>query len=139
MPDHTMTIIGVPIAKKRPRFANRKKKDGRKFIVGINDQETEEGRSYLDIRRQWTGPPLDCPVKLFILALFPVTKSSIKKVDAMLSGITKHTKKPDLDNLQKFYMDVFNGLVWVDAAQVWRVEAGKGFAQIPQTIVRVEW
>ena len=134
MGSFTFKILGKPIAKKRPRFARRGK-----YVAVINDQETEEGRTYLHIRRQWTIPPLDCPIKMFILALFPATKSSIKKVDAMLSGITKHTKKPDLDNIQKFYMDVFNGLVWLDDSQVWKAEVEKGYTQDPQTIIRVEW
>lgn len=134
MPESIIIIPGKPIAKKRPRFARRGK-----FVTAYSDQETEEGRTYLEIRRQWPGPPLDCPVKLFILALFPTTKTSVKKVEAMLSGETKHVKKPDADNIQKFYMDVGTGLVWVDDAQVWKVEAEKGFAKVPQTIIRVEW
>ena len=122
------------MAKRRPRFARRGK-----FVTTYSDQETEEGKTYLEIRRQWSGPPLDCPVKLFILALFPVTKASVKKVAAMLSGETKHVKKPDASNIQKFYEDVFNGLVWVDDSQAWKVECEKGYARQPQTIIRVEW
>jgi Holliday junction resolvase RusA-like endonuclease len=134
MTEQIIIIPGKPIAKKRPRFARRGK-----FTVAYSDQETEEGRTLWEIRQQWSGPPLDCPVKLFILALFPITKTSIKKVEAMLSGETKHVKKPDADNIQKFYMDVFNGTVWKDDSQVWKVEAEKGFSRDPQTIIRVVW
>ena len=134
MPEQIIIIIGKPIAKRRPRFARRGK-----FTVAYSDQETEEGKTYLEIRRQWSGPPLDCPIKLFILALFPVTKTSVKKVEAMLSGETKHVKKPDLDNIIKFYSDVCNGSVWRDDSLVYEIEASKGYAKEPQTIIRVEW
>lgn len=134
MRNHVIIIPGKPIAKKRPRFARRGK-----FVTTYNDQETEEGRAYLEIRRQWPWPPVTGPVRMFILALFPITKASVKKVEAMLNGETKHVKKPDLDNLEKFYMDVFNGLVWVDDSQVWKMEAEKAFAREPQTIIRLEW
>jgi len=82
---------------------------------------------------------LDCPIRLFITALFPVTKTSLKKVEAMLAGGIKHGKKPDLDNIIKFYSDVCNGTVWRDDSLVYEIEASKGYAKEPQTIIHIEW
>jgi len=60
MPEINLKVYGVPIAKKRPRFARRGK-----FVTTYNDQETEEGKFLLFIREQWkqekipAGTPVD--------------------------------------------------------------------------------
>jgi Holliday junction resolvase RusA-like endonuclease len=132
--EQIILIPGRPIAKKRPRFARRGK-----FVVTYSAQETEEGRTYLEIRRQWGKPPLDCPVIVEMTFLFPITAGSKKAVKAMLEGETKHMKKPDLDNAGKFYLDVMNQLVFLDDKQVYELALTKAYAQEPQTIIRVEW
>jgi Holliday junction resolvase RusA-like endonuclease len=132
--EQLILIHGRPISKKRPRFARRGK-----FVVTYSAQETEEGRTYLEIRRQWERPPLDCPVIVEMTFLFQITAGSKKAVKAMLEGETKHTKTPDLDNSAKFYLDCMNQLVFLDDKQVYELALSKAYAQEPQTIIRVEW
>ena len=131
----TCTILGKPIAQARPRFARRGK-----FVKTYNPQETEAGKVYLEIRQQWgKNKPLDGPLKVWMTFCFPITKGSKKEVADMINGITRHTKKPDLTNLGKFYEDVMNGLVFLDDKQICEIELDKAYAQEPQTIITVEW
>lgn len=46
-------------------------------------------------------------------------------------------KKPDLDNLCKFYMDVLTGVIWKDDAQVWKLSAEKKWSDIGHERVEV--
>ena len=75
MPDQIIIIPGKPIAKKRPRFARRGK-----FVKTYSAQETEEGRTFLEIKSQWKQKPLDCPVIVEMTFLFPITNGSKKAV-----------------------------------------------------------
>jgi len=134
MPEKIIIIPGRPIAKARPRFARRGI-----FIKTYSAQETEEGKSFLEIRHQWNQPPLSCPVIVEMTFLFPTTKGSIKAVREMLDGTTKHTKKPDIDNAGKYYLDVMNQAVFLDDKQVYELALSKGFALEPKTIIRVVW
>ena len=123
-------IHGVPIAKKRPRFARRGK-----FVTTYNDQETEEGKFILDLRQQFKGiSPLEVPLKLQAEFHMPIPKStSKKKTEMMLSHAICHTKKPDLDNLIKFVKDCCNGEIWKDDSQVCSIQADKYYSHTPKT------
>lgn len=132
----TIIVNGIPVAKKRPRFTVRGK-----FAKVYNDQLTEEGRAYLEIKEQWNrDKPLDCPVKLTIRLSFPLPASaSRRKVAAMLNGEIKHVSKPDADNAAKFYMDVMSGLTYLDDKQVYSLAVEKGWAEFPHTTIKLEW
>lgn len=127
-------IPGVPIAKKRPRFARRGK-----FVTTYSDQVTEEGLVYLELRRQWGDrPPIEGPVEISFGFAFPVPKSASQKNRRfMLSGSTKHTKKPDTSNLIKFYEDVMNGLAWKDDSQIYTISAKKFYAETAGTAIAI--
>lgn len=131
----TIIIPGPPIAKKRPRFAKRGN-----FATTYSEQVTEEGRVYLEIRQQWGArAPIEGPVEVSFLFVFPVPKSASKKARAaMLDGSIPHTKKPDLDNCIKFYKDVANGLIWRDDCQVFNYRgARKIYGEQPRTEIAV--
>lgn len=132
-------IPGAPIAKKRPRFANRRTKSGATYVAAINDQETEEGRFLLGIRTQNNGrPAITDPIILTMYFDLPVPKStSRKKVAAMLAGNILPAKKPDLDNLIKFPLDVMNGEIWADDSQVVTIKALKRYAEVPKTTIYI--
>jgi Holliday junction resolvase RusA-like endonuclease len=127
-----ITIPGKPIAKKRPRFARRGK-----FVVTYNDQETEEGRVLWEVKNQWKGrEPIESPVGCYFKFFMPYPKGFSEKKKSLLP---RHVKKPDLDNLIKFYKDVFTGTVWKDDSQVWSLTASKVYHDIPQTEIYLEW
>ena len=134
MPSQVIVVPGKPIAKGRPRFT----KIGN-FVKVYSPQAKEEKAVTKEIRSQWRLKPLDCPVVVSMAFLMPITQASKKAVASMLSGATKHTKKSDIDNLIKLYLDCMTGVVYKDDSQVYEVEANKAFGQVPETIIRVIW
>lgn len=130
----TLTIPGIPIAKKRPRFARRGK-----FVVTYNDQGTEEGRFLFEAQRQWRREPLKEPLIVECSFFMPIPKgTSKKKILAMLAGTEKHTKKPDASNLIKFIEDCLNGFVWKDDSQIFRIVGEKFFSESPRTLIQIK-
>lgn len=127
-------IPGNPLAKKRPRFARR-----RKFVTTYNDQETEEGKFICLMQSQLKGHnpiPAGTPIKLTLIFYMPIPSSvSQKKLKA---GI-HHTKKPDLDNLIKFVKDCANGVLWHDDSQVNEIQALKIYNFSPSTVICLRW
>lgn len=131
---HRIIIWGVPIAKKRPRFAR-----AGNFVRTYNPQQTEEGRTLWEIRAQWNRPPLDCPVSACFQFGLPIPKSTSKKrALLMVKNEIKHTKRPDLDNLIKYYKDVCNGTIWKDDSQVFSYyRTSKFYAENPFTLIEI--
>jgi len=128
-----LTIPGVPIAKKRPRFARRGK-----FVTTYNCQDTEEGKARWEIMRQWMGEdpiPVGTPIELRAIFYMPIPSGISQK---RLSELCyRHVKKPDTDNLLKFLKDCGNGILWVDDSQVCEVHCGKFYDKNPRTEVTV--
>ena len=60
-----------------------------------------------------------------------------KRRAAALSGETRPTGKPDLDNCCKLLMDALNGIAWRDDSQVVRLTARKRYAPVPRTVVNI--
>ena len=133
----TIVIHGKPIAKKRPRFARRGK-----YVATINDQETEEGKFFLEARHKYDGNPLQGALSLSVSFRMPRPKAHYgtgkNSSKLKLSAPRHHTKKPDLDNLVKFVKDCLNNLAWEDDCQVVRLEAEKVYDDTPKTIIQIE-
>lgn len=132
----TIIIPGKPIAKKRPRFARRGK-----FVTTYSDQETEEGRVLWEIKNRWKLPIIDdAAIAITFHFFIPIPKSTSKKnIDKIMSGLIRATKKPDLDNYQKFYLDCMNQVVFRDDSQIWSIGASKVYAKEPCTEIILEW
>jgi Holliday junction resolvase RusA-like endonuclease len=129
-----INIPGVPIAKKRPRFARR---GG--FVTTYNPQESEEGKWItLAMSQIKEKKPAHIPIVLNIIFVMPIPKStSKKKADLMREGVIFHTKKPDLDNLIKFVKDCLNGIAWHDDSQVYKIWAEKRYGDNPETNISI--
>lgn len=134
----TLTILGEPIAKKRPRFVRRGK-----FVGTYNCQETEEGKFKWEIFRQlppgWSA--LKYPIKItttFYLRR-PKNHYGTGKNSTQLkkSAPANHSSAPDLDNLQKMVYDCFNQVVWVDDSLVCEANARKEYSENPRTEIIV--
>ena len=129
-------IPGNPIAKKRPRFARRGK-----FVTTYNDQETEEGRFLWEIKQQIKRPPIKEPIKISCIFYMPRPKSHYgtgKNVGKLkLNAPALHTKKPDLDNLEKFVYDCLNYVVWKDDSQIVESIAKKFYSDKPKTEIKI--
>jgi Holliday junction resolvase RusA-like endonuclease len=67
----------------------------------------------------------------------PIPKSLSQKKQKELIG-KPHIKKPDRDNLEKFYMDCANGVIWADDALNYRSElVEKIYSDNPRTEMEI--
>lgn len=78
------------------------------------------------------------PLHITIDAIFEPTKS-VSKVQrqAMLNGLIKPTKKPDIDNIAKVVLDALNGIAYKDDTQVINLELHKKYGEIGKVMVSI--
>lgn len=136
-------IPGKPIAKQRARHSNRGK-----YVVTYDPQEKEKKRVRNIITSQLAElaqsenklDALDlgkiCCSKVFsvqFIFFLPINQSdSVSARNKKLWGITKASTKPDYDNLEKFYLDCSNGILWGDDATVVKAQAIKLYSDEPR-------
>lgn len=65
----------------------------------------------------------------------PPKSASNKKREAMLNGIIRPTKRPDVDNILKIIMDALEGLAYSNDKQIVQVQAFKLYNMRPRTEV----
>lgn len=131
------TVYGEPVGKGRPRFARRGN-----FVSTYTPQKT---KSYEDEIRMMAkaamgaSEPLETPVTvaIYIRVGIPTSFSKQKRKDA-LSGIIRPTKKPDLDNVAKCFLDSMNEIVYLDDKQVVNLHVTKVYAETPAVEVMVK-
>tara|TARA_R110002051_G_scaffold58024_1_gene107046 strand:+ start:12856 stop:13311 length:456 start_codon:yes stop_codon:yes gene_type:complete len=107
-------FVGMrPTPKSRPRFV----KTGRVFT----DKKTMEAEKLIGIKCKAakSGEIWRFPIQLSLRFHFLPPKAYRGKVPDW------RPKKPDLDNLTKLVKDACNGVLWVDDAQVVRLDASK--------------
>lgn len=145
----TFTIPGNPKGKERPRasrnghFYTPKATHDYEDLVRYN-AKFEYAKVSEDAR------PLECPVRVDILATYKVPKSySKKRKEACLSGAELPTKKPDSDNIVKAILDGMNPKkkrkftivegIYKDDSQVTTCLIKKRYGTTPGVKVEVSW
>jgi Holliday junction resolvase RusA-like endonuclease len=128
-------IPGNPIAKKRPRFVRRGK------FVAYNDQETEEGKVILHMKNHGIDL-INTPVSIEMEFLFARPKSHYgtgRNANVLKRTAPEyHIKKPDVDNLIKFYLDCMNAIILKDDSIVYAVSGIKKYANVPGTVINIK-
>jgi len=86
-----------------------------------------------------SSEPLDTPVTvaIYIRVGIPASYSKQKRKDA-LENILKPTKKPDLDNITKCFLDAMNDIVYLDDKQVVSLHVTKVYAETPAVEIMVK-
>ena len=83
--------------------------------------------------------PMTGPVRMVVAAYLIIPQSwSKKKQERASRGEERPAKRPDLDNFLKIALDGCNKIVFVDDAQVVRLEAAKVYSARPRLEIRVE-
>jgi len=80
--------------------------------------------------------PIQRPIHLEMTFYMPIPASVSKKAREALKG-TPHSCKSDLDNIIKFYFDVFNGILWEDDALIYSITAIKVYGGDPITVINI--
>lgn len=129
----SLDLFGDPVPKKRARTFN----NHGKIVTWDSQDKLKQGYKW-QIRSQYREQPIAGPVILDVVFMMPIPKSTSKiKQRAMLQGTFHHMCRPDVDNLQKFILDVLNDLVLKDDGQVIEIHAKKIYSSKPGTHVRV--
>lgn len=129
----SLEIFGNPIPQKRPRFNRR----GNKTFCYDEQSKLKEGYQW-QLKSQFRKEALAIPVAIDLIFYLPIPKSTSKiKQRQMENGIIAPSKKPDIDNLQKFVLDCMNKLIIEDDSQIIEIRAKKIYSSKPGTLVRV--
>ena len=131
------TVYDEPVGKCRPRFVRRGN-----FTQTYTPAKT---KSYEDEIRMMVKTAmgatelLETPVTvaIYIRVGIPTSFSKQKRKDA-LAGIIRPTKKPDLDNIAKCFLDAMNDIVYLDDKQVVSLHVTKVYAETPAVEVMVK-
>ena len=131
------TVFGEPVGKGRPRFAKRGN-----FVSTYTPQKT---KTYEDEIRMMakaamgSSEQLETPVTvaIYIRVGIPTSFSKQKRKDALANHI-RPTKKPDIDNIAKCFLDAMNGIVYLDDKQVVSLHITKEYAETPAVDVMVK-
>lgn len=75
-------------------------------------------------------------VEIIFYLKIPKTLSKNKQ-EMMVENEIRHNKRPDLDNLLKFYLDVGNGVLWSDDKKIVQIISEKKYAKIPFTFISI--
>ena len=139
MPDDPIEIVipGEPKAKGRarvtviagrPRQYPDKKTEIYENLVRLAAEKAMDGRS-----------PVDCAVKMIVVAVLPVPGSwSGRRQRMAIAGHILPAKLPDLDNLVKAATDGCNKVVYRDDRLIVGMEAMKIYGERPRLEIRVE-
>jgi Holliday junction resolvase RusA-like endonuclease len=127
-------VAGSPRGKGRPRFV-------RKSGVAYTPAPTRSFENLLRAAAQDAmngAAPLDCAVRLQMVATMPVPTSWSKKKRAQaLAGEIQPVVKPDVDNLLKM-ADALNQVVFHDDRQVVEGRITKRYGERPSLRVEIE-
>lgn len=128
-----IVVLGVPVAKGRPRFA---KATGLTYTPE-KTRNFEAALKYAAEQAMGDRPPLEGPLSIEIDVKLPIAPSWPKKRQAAaLAGELRPTKKPDFDNYAKT-VDALNMVVWVDDGQVVSAKVEKHYSAKPGMWIRV--
>mgnify|MGYP003649162720 CR=1 FL=1 len=134
--NRSFTVETTPVAKGRPKF----RRIGN-FVSTYSPKKTKDYETLIKeaaIQCMGKHDPLETPVSLSIAFGMPLPKSySKKRKEACLTGIERHLKKPDLDNMIKSVSDAMNGIVYRDDGQIVTITARKSYQTEPCVFIWV--
>jgi len=136
-------VPGPAVAKARARVFTVKSKSGKVFHRGVTPPKTVNYENYIKLCFMSAKPdgfePYAGPVEFHARIYETVPASfSKKKRQLALDGDIFPTKKPDIDNFLKGFMDALEGLAFLRDQQVVYASVSKKYAAIPTAFVRIE-
>lgn len=144
-----IVLNGAPFFKKRHRCACRNGKPliydpqvTKEMAVVKHQMLNEWNRIYesenrKDVKELSNVAWASC-LEVFFSFYFPVKPSdSQSKKNEKLWGFQLPNEKPDFDNLQKFYADCGNGILWKDDCQIVISHSNKFYDENPRTEIEI--
>jgi Holliday junction resolvase RusA-like endonuclease len=143
-----ISISGKPIPKARARYSKRGK-----YVITYDPQDKEKKAVQKEIANQldlaintldrniFTEASNICLGKYFVVSFnfyLPINNSdTIAERNSKLWGLQVPATKPDYDNLEKFYLDCLNGIIWADDSLVIDAEAHKRYSEEPRVEIEI--
>jgi len=127
-----------PVPKARPRTFTNKHGLSRTYTP-------KKTKDFEGLVRDWIAAnhnkhPFEGPLKLELTFMMPVPKSYSKKSrNWCLSKFGTHTKKPDLDNLEKSVMDAAEGILYYNDSQICSKISNKVWAEKPMIVLELSF
>lgn len=120
-----------PVPKGRPKFT----KSGHSYTP----QKTRDfERDVQNYYRENANDFYDGAIRVYMTFFMPIpTSVSKKKRVLMVSNTTKHTKRPDSDNLAKAIADGLNGVAYADDSQITVLHIEKRYGEQVGVLLRI--
>lgn len=132
----SFVVQGKPKAQSRPRFVPIKRKSGRVDVRVYDERATDKGIDRIQLMQQLRSQGLlrrfSGPIAIEMRFYMPKLKSYAKR---LLN--TPFDKKPDIDNLVKYYLDVMNDLIFNDDRQVTELWCEKIYSDTPKVEITI--
>ena len=131
-----LTISGPPIPKARPRLG----RNDNVFDPQCKVKNLIRRKVYALCQENDHKSPYESEVPIEIEMKFFCTlpkKNDKKFLNLFLWGCIKHTSKPDDDNLEKFYKDCLNKIVYHDDSQIVSTILKKEYSLNPRTEIKI--
>jgi|SRR5690625_628512 len=131
----TITVLGTPVAKARPRMT----RSGIAFTPAKTRSYETYARLVAQQEMKAAGIGLmEGALRMTMRVDLPIPPSwSKRKQQQALTGEVSPCVKPDIDNFIKAALDSLSGVVFADDKQVVRVEASKRYSLQPKLVVTV--
>jgi len=127
-----IVIPGCPVSQARMKGTSR---GG--FVRMYDPKAKEKDLVRLQLLKFKQENPFSYP-RISFLFKFPIPQSTSKKEKKVLeSGLIKHDKKPDCDNLVKLYLDCMTGIIIEDDKNVSLGSVNKLYDEEPKTTILI--
>ncbi len=130
--DMLISIPGIPQQNARMRSYIR---GGRIGLFDPQGAEKKKIRAYLEQispEEKFEHPR----ISFIFLMPIPASRSATKK-QSLAKGLTKHEKKPDVDNLIKLYLDCMDGIFFDHDQKVMLGRCVKLYHPYPKTLIHL--
>ena len=132
----TYMVEGNPVGKGRPKFARRGN-----FVSTYTPTKTRDYETVIKEAAQkamGSNAVLETPVTVAIYITVPIPASySKKRTEACLKDIERPTKKPDIDNIAKCFLDAMQDVVYLNDTQVLTLHVTKVYGTVGMVEVMV--
>ena len=126
-------IQGDPQSQPRHRHTVRGK------VVRTYDPKSNDKKELAKyITENYSFEKTDKPLLVIIQANFKIP-SSTSKVQKQLMNGKYRPKKPDIDNIAKYYLDAMNDIVYFDDAQIIALNIVKMYSEEPSVEIRLNF
>jgi len=82
-------------------------------------------------------PRGEAEIEIHVTSTLPQNATIKEKLAALKYGELKPLKKPDVDNIAKTIMDVYNEVIWKDDTQLYKIQMEKSYGFKPRTLVKL--